>query len=228
MPTERKGFDLRKRIIAAAAAFVLFLTAALPVSAHVTISPQEAVPGSYTVFTVRVPSEKEGTETIAVRVVFPEGVSITRFEPKPGWTVGLVRNAEQAITEVTWTAEPGQGLDITEFTEFRMSGQVSPKAEGTLVWKAYQHYADGSVVEWIGAPDTDSPTPAPVTVVVPGDPVGDGHGGTQGVSSAPDEDGGSVDTLMLVMLIVSWLLSITAITLAMLLYLERRKKPARN
>ncbi|OUM95466.1 MAG: hypothetical protein A9Z00_08575 [Thermobacillus sp. ZCTH02-B1] len=220
-----------KRIIAAAAAFALFLTAAWPASAHVTISPQEAVQGSYMVFTVRVPSEKEGTETTAVRVVFPEGVSVSRFEPKPGWTVAFERNADQAITEVTWTAEPGHGLDVTEFTEFRMSGRVLPDVEpGTrLVWKAYQHYADGSVVEWIGAPDTDSPTPAPVTVVVPGDPVDDGHGGTQGAASAAnDGDGGSADTRMLVMLIVSWILSITAFTLSLVLYLEKRKQRARN
>ena len=222
---------MMKRIIAAAAAVALFLMAALPVSAHVTISPQEVVQGSYTVFTVRVPSEKEGTETTAVRVVFPEGVSISRFEPKPGWTIEFVRNAGQAITEATWTAEPGQGLDITEFTEFRMFGRVLPDADpgSKLVWKAYQHYADGSVVEWIGAPDTDSPTPAPATTVVSGDPEDDGHGGTQAASSAAkDEDGGSVDTLMLVMLIVSWILSITAITLSMVLYLEKRKQRARN
>ena len=219
---------MMKRIMASAAAIAVFLLMAMPVSAHVTISPGEVVQGSYTVFTVRVPSEKEGTETIAVRVVFPEGVSITRFEPKPGWTAEFVRNAGQAITEVTWTAEPGHGLDVTEFTEFRMSGRVLPEAEGTLVWKAYQTYADGSVVEWIGAPDTDSPTPAPTTTVVPGDPADDGHGGSQTASSSSSKDEGSPDTLIVALLIVSWILSITALTLSSVLLLQKRKEQSRN
>lgn len=219
---------LMKRIIAAAAAMTAFLLAALPVSAHVTIWPQEAVRGSHTVFTVRVPSEKEGTETTAVRVVFPEGVSITRFEPKPGWTVELERNADRVITEVTWTAEPGHGLAVTEFTEFRMSGRVLPEAEGTLVWKAYQSYADGSVVEWIGAPDTDSPTPAPTTTVVPGDPVDDGHGGAPAPASSPSKEDGSRDTPVVALTIASLVLSITALTLALVLMLQQRKGQLRN
>lgn len=222
-----------KRMSAATAVLLaVLMLAAVPVSAHVTIWPQEAVQGSYTVFTVRVPSEKEGTETTAVRVVFPEGVAITRFEPKPGWTVKYERGSDQSITEVTWTAEDGHGLDITEFTEFRMSGRVLPEAEGTLVWKAYQTYADGTVVDWIGAPDTDSPTPAPVTIAVPGNAAGDGHGHGHGHGETPvttssvqeSQDGSSVDTLMLILLIASIVLGISGITLALLTRLELRRR----
>jgi len=219
-----------KRIMAAAAAIAVFLLAALPASAHVTISPGEVVQGSYTVFTVRVPSEKEGTETTAVRVVFPEGVSITRFEPKPGWTIAFERNANQAITEVTWTAEPGQELDVTEFTEFRMSGRVLPETDpgSVLVWKAYQTYANGEVVEWIGAPDTDSPTPAPATRIVPGSAEDDGHGGANPAASTTSKDDGSYDPLIVALIIVPWVLSITALTLSLILLLEKRKQQSRN
>jgi len=221
-----------KRIMALTAGIAVFLLAALPASAHVTIWPNEVEQGAHVVFTVRVPSEKEGTETTAVRVVFPEAVNITRFEPKPGWTVAFERNADQVITEVTWTAEPGHGLDVTEFAEFRMSGRVLPDAdtERLLVWKAYQTYADGSVVEWIGAPDTDSPTPAPAIAVVPGNPANDGHGhgaGTQASASSSAssaKEDGSFDVLNLVMIIVSWSLSITAFTLSLVLLLQNRRK----
>lgn len=224
---------MMKRIFAAVTAAAVFLLAVLPASAHVTIWPNEVEQGAYTVFTVRVPSEKEGTETTAVRVVFPEGVSITRFEPKPGWTVAFGRNADQAITEVTWTAEPGYGLDVTEFTEFRMFGRVLPDADpgSVLVWKAYQTYADGSVVEWIGAPDTDSPTPAPAIAVVPGNPADDGHGhgGAQTAASSSSKDDGSYDALIVALIIVPWVLSITALTLSLVHLMEkRRSKQPRN
>jgi len=221
-----------KRIMALTAGIAVFLLAALPASAHVTIWPNEVEQGAYVVFTVRVPSEKEGTETTAVRVVFPEAVNITRFEPKPGWTVEFKRNADQVITEVSWTAEPGHGLDVTEFAEFRMSGRVLPDAdtESLLVWKAYQTYADGSVVEWIGAPDTDSPTPAPAIAVVPGNPADDGHGhggetqASASSSSSSAKEDGSYDALIVALIIVAWLLSITALTLSLVLLLQNRRK----
>ncbi|REK55275.1 MAG: hypothetical protein C6W55_09775 [Thermobacillus sp.] len=219
-----------KRIMALTAGIAVFLLAALPASAHVTIWPNEVEQGAYVVFTVRVPSEKEGTETTAVHVVFPEAVNITRFEPKPGWTVEFERNADQVITEVSWTAEPGHGLDVTEFAEFRMSGRVLPDAdtESLLVWKAYQTYADGSVVEWIGAPDTDSPTPAPAIAVVPGNPADDGHGHggeTQAsASSSSAKEDVSYDALIVALIIVAWLLSITALTLSLVLLLQNRRK----
>jgi len=223
---------LMKRIMALTAGIAVFLLAALPASAHVTIWPNEVEQGAYVVFTVRVPSEKEGTETTAVRVVFPEAVNITRFEPKPGWTVEFKRNADQVITEVSWTAEPGHGLDVTEFAEFRMSGRVLPDAdtESLLVWKAYQTYADGSVVEWIGAPDTDSPTPAPAIAVVPGNPADDGHGhggetqASASSSSSSAKEDGSYDALIVALIIVAWLLSITALTLSLVLLLQNRRK----
>jgi uncharacterized protein YcnI len=223
---------MMKRIFAAMTAAAVFLLAALPASAHVTIWPNEVVQGSYTVFTVRVPSEKEGTETTAVRVVFPDGVTISRFEPKPGWNVEFQRNEKQAITEVTWTAEPGQGLDITEFTEFKMSGRVLPEtaAGNKLVWKAYQTYANGEVVEWIGAPDTDSPTPAPATTVIPGSGAADdGHGGeSHSTSASSSKDDGSYDALIVALIIVSMVLSIWALSLSLILLLQKRKQQSRN
>lgn len=227
---------MMKRIFAAMTAAAVFLLAALPASAHVTIWPNEVEQGAYVVFTVRVPSEKEGTETTAVRVVFPEAVNITRFEPKPGWTVEFKRNADQVITEVSWTAEPGHGLDVTEFAEFRMSGRVLPDAdtESLLVWKAYQTYADGSVVEWIGAPDTDSPTPAPAIAVVPGNPADDGHGhggetqASASSSSSSAKEDGSYDALIVALIIVSMVLSIWALSLSLVLLLQKRKQQTRN
>ena len=218
----------KKTMLACALAAALMAMSAASAFAHVTVWPKEAAQGAYEVFTVRVPSETEGTETVAVRVVFPEGVSVTRFEPKQGWTAELERNADGAIAAVTWAAEEGFGLEETEFTEFRMSGRVLPEAEGQLIWKAYQTYADGSVAEWVGAPDTDSPNPAPVTAVVPGSGEGDGHGHAgAGESPAAAEsgaeassEGGSNDTLTLALAVAAFVLA----ALALVLTLTRKRR----
>lgn len=131
--------------------------------AHVTVQPRQSTQGSYEKFAVRVPTEKE-IPTVKVEVRIPtDMVSISRFEPKPGWTYELVRDADQNISGVTWTAT-GAGLSATEFGEFYMQGKVADHAT-EIVWKAYQTYSDGSVVEWTGGAGSD--TPASITTVVP-------------------------------------------------------------
>ncbi|WP_028391088.1 YcnI family copper-binding membrane protein [Bacillus cihuensis] len=140
-------------------------------SAHVTVQPQETLQGKYEVFTVRVPSENETIPTMKIEVKFPTEVNITRFEPKSGWKYEVQKDASGKITSVIWTTE-GKGLSSTEFGQFNMQGKVADDAN-EIVWKAYQTYQDGSVVEWVGAPDAEKP--ASVTVVNPADPS-DGHG----------------------------------------------------
>jgi uncharacterized protein YcnI len=151
-------------------------------SAHVTVLPKEAVQGSYEKFAVRVPSEKD-SPTVKVEVKFPvDAVSISRFEPKPGWKYDLTKDASGKITGVIWTAT-GEGLAATEFGEFYMQGKVADGATA-ISWKAYQTYKDGSVVEWVGADGSDKP--ASVTKVTP-KPAGsatDSHGNTNAPAAA--------------------------------------------
>ncbi|MCQ6276630.1 YcnI family protein [Bacillus sp. V3B] len=153
-------------------------------SAHVTVQPKETSQGKYEVFTVRVPSESEEIPTTKVEVKFPEEVNITRFEPKAGWTYELQKDDTGKITSVTWTTD-GEGLSPTEFGQFNMQGKVGDDAT-EIVWKAYQTYSDGSVVEWVGAPDADKP--ASVTVVNPADASSaHGHGGDTSTDSSSDD-----------------------------------------
>lgn len=150
-------------------------------SAHVTVYPKEATQGSYEKFTVRVPTEKD-VPTVQVELKFQtEAVTISRFEPKPGWTYRIAKDTSGTVTGVTWTAS-GDGLQATEFGEFNMQGKVSDSAS-SITWKAYQTYKDGSVVEWTGAPDAK--TPASVTTVKP-KPAGAGTTDSHGnISQAP-------------------------------------------
>lgn len=185
-------------------------------SAHVTVQPNEAPAGSYQVFTVRVPSEKDAATT-QVKVAIPDGVNVSRFEPKADWTYEIEKGAEDKFVSVTWKAK-GSGLGATEFGEFRMQGKVADDAK-ELVWKAYQTYSDGEVVEWTGAADSDKP--ASVTTVTAA--VGDGHGGGHGVSgtdsaeSASDDAGRDVLTLSLA------IAGLAAGVLALLIALFRKR-----
>jgi uncharacterized protein YcnI len=152
------------------------------VSAHVTVQPAETSQGKYEMFTVKVPSESENVPTTKIEVKIPKDVNVTRFEPKYGWNYDIQKDDTGKITSVTWTTE-GEGLSPSEFGMFNMSGKVGDEAT-EIVWKAYQTYKDGSVVEWVGAEDADKP--ASVTVVNPADGTGHGHGAQ--TTETPDAD----------------------------------------
>lgn len=180
-------------------------------SAHVVVSPSTAPAGSYQVFTVRVPSEKESAATTTVKVAIPDDVDVKRFEPKPEWTYEVEKNADGKLTSVTWKAT-GSGLSPTEFGEFRMQGKVADDAK-ELVWKAYQTYADGETVEWIGAADADKP--ASVTTITAA--AGDGHGDSHGASTASEEelDNSGRDTLTLSLAIAGLVAGVLALGVAL-------------
>lgn len=145
-------------------------------SAHVTVLPKETTQGSYEKFAVRVPTEKD-IPTVKVEVKFPlDSVSISRFEPKPGWKYELTKDANNKITGVVWTAT-GEGLGATEFGEFYMQGKVADTATA-ITWKAYQTYKDGSVVEWVGADGSDKPASVTKVNAKPAGAGTDSHGHT--------------------------------------------------
>ncbi|KGM44806.1 YcnI family protein [Neobacillus niacini] len=165
---------MKKLIASFAVMFAAFSLFAGIASAHVTVLPKETTQGSYEMFTLRVPSENETVPTTQVKVEFPKEVNISRFEPKPGWKYEIEKDASGKITSVIWTAE-NEGLSSTEFGLFYLQGKVADDAT-EIAFKAYQTYQDGSVVEWIGAPDSEKP--ASVTTVKPADGSDDHHHGT--------------------------------------------------
>ncbi|MEH7494788.1 YcnI family copper-binding membrane protein [Neobacillus niacini] len=157
--------------------FAVFSLFAGMASAHVTVLPKETTQGSYEMFTVRVPSENETVPTTQIKVEFPSDVTISRFEPKPGWKYEIEKDSAGKITSVTWTAE-NVGLSSTEFGLFNMQGKVADAAT-EIAFKAYQTYQDGSVVEWIGAPDSEKPASVTTVNPKPADGSYDHHGTTE-------------------------------------------------
>ncbi len=65
-----------------------------------------------------------------------------------------------------------------------MQGKVADDAT-EIVWKSYQTYQDGSVVEWVGAQDAEKP--ASVTTVKPSDGSAHGHGAAKTKDDAATE-----------------------------------------
>ena len=137
---------------------VLFLVAAvlLPVAAaHATVKTDAGLSGSnaggYETYRLQVPVEKD-MATTQVRLVVPAGIKISNFMPVAGFVRTVKSDAKGLISEVTWTGN----IAPLEFQRFLFSA-ANPADAGTLAWKVYQTYADGTVVAW---DDSDPATPA--------------------------------------------------------------------
>ena len=80
----------------------------------------------------------------------PGGARGVGFQPKEGWT------RTQNGRVVTWS---GGQIGLDEFDEFGLSFHVPNTPGETLTFPATQTYANGKVVRWIGAPESDEPAP---------------------------------------------------------------------
>ncbi len=148
------------RVVVLSALLALAVTSVA--SAHVRVLPEDVPAGTYEVLTVRVPTEKD-IPTTGVRVEVPEGFTISRVEPVPGWDYELEEEGS-IVSAITWS---GSEIEETEFQEFNIQGQT-PEETGEYPWRAFQTYQDGSVVEWVGPEDAEEP--ASVVSVTEGGP----------------------------------------------------------
>lgn len=140
----------------------LLVALLLPVAAaHATVRTEtglaESKVAASETYRLGVPTEKE-VATTQVRLVVPAGLTITRFQVMPGFTHTVKLNDTGLVTEVTWRGR----IAPMEYARFFFQAR-NPEQAGTLSWKVYQTYADGSVVAW---DDTDpEKTPASKTTV---------------------------------------------------------------
>jgi uncharacterized protein YcnI len=111
--------------------------------AHVTVRPRESKAGADEKYTVRVPTE--GTvATTHVRLEIPAGVAVLEVVPQDGATFETSKQGDR-ITAITWRKE----IPPKASAEFVFSAR-NP-AMGDIVWKAHQHFADGTAADWVGA-----------------------------------------------------------------------------
>jgi uncharacterized protein YcnI len=136
------------------------LAVSAPAWAHVVVSPEVVKAGDYETLTVSVPTEKE-IPTTKIRVEVPEGFLLSGVQPVPGWKHTFQEDGG-VVRAVTFS---GGEIRPREFQQFLLQAQA-PEEPGEYPWKAIQTYKDGSVVEWVGAPDSEEP--ASVIEVVSG------------------------------------------------------------
>ena len=148
---------LTSHLSAALLAGLALLLGAGVAAAHISITPADALPGTNVTFSVRVPTEQE-SPTVRVRIEFPAGVTVSRFQPKPGWQRTVERDGSGRITSATWS---GGQIQNGEFEDFVFIART-PADAGALRFRAFQTYGAGETVEWI---NEAGPRPAPVVNV---------------------------------------------------------------
>jgi uncharacterized protein YcnI len=155
---------MRKTLLCIVAAALALPSLAL---AHVSVRPRQSAPAAEERYTVRVPTEG-AVRTTHVQLDIPAGVTVLEVMPVEGGTVDTVRAGDR-ITSITWKREiaPKQSAEFL----FRARNP----AAGDIVWKARQHFADGTTAEWVG-PAGDK-RPASVTKLLPSASTGSGQPG---------------------------------------------------
>ena len=141
-------------------------------SAHVSANVYGPQPtkGGYAAIVFRVPSEEKDpitTTKVAVDFKADYGIGSVRTKPVPGWTAQVTKSKlpapitkangtqiTEAVTAVTWTAQPGSELKATDYQEFSVSFGPLPTNADQVEFPAHQTYSDGKVVDW------NQPTPA--------------------------------------------------------------------
>ncbi|MBC6145308.1 DUF1775 domain-containing protein [Listeria welshimeri] len=139
-----------KKIISMLVVLLAVFVIPFQASAHVSVSPNESTVKSWETYTMKVPSEKEmSSKKIVLKIA--KGVSFESYEPVPGWTTTI----DKKNGTVTWQTE-GNGIEKGQFQRFSFIAK-NPSEEGDVAWNAYQYYEDGSIVEWVGAEDSETP-----------------------------------------------------------------------
>jgi uncharacterized protein YcnI len=166
----------KSRMTTFAVAALAALGTATTALAHAHVSPPVALAKDGQVFTLAVPTEKEGATTTSIEMTPPKGFAIDSFFPTPGWkrSVQQTGSGDSAtITKVTWT---GGAVPTGEDAAFSFLAETT--AAGDYAFAVRQTYSDGSVVDWSGPESSDTPAPHVNAV----SSLGGGGGGTSTLS----------------------------------------------
>lgn len=110
--------------------------------AHVSVRPRESKPGGEERYTVRVPTEGVVATTHAVLEI-PADVTVLEVLPTEGATFETAKQGDR-ITSIAWK----KAIPPKAAAEFVF--RARNPAAGEIVWKAHQHFSDGTVADWVG------------------------------------------------------------------------------
>jgi uncharacterized protein YcnI len=148
---------VRARALAGAAVAAASLTVVSSAWAHAEISPPETKSKTLQLFTLAVPTEKEGLTTTKIELTPPSGFGIDSFVSETGWKRQLQQtgSGENAVIQkITWT-----GGDVPTGEDSIFQFLASPDSSKTYTFGVRQTYSDGSVVDWSGPESSDTPAP---------------------------------------------------------------------
>ena len=123
--------------------------------AHARMSPAVSLAGKLQLYSLAIPTEKEGLTTTKIVLTVPSGFGIDSFVPAPGWTrqVQSTGSGDSAVVQtVTWT---GGSTPTGEDSLFQFLAQ--PAHTGTYTFQVKQTYSDGSIVDWTGSESVRGP-----------------------------------------------------------------------
>jgi periplasmic copper chaperone A len=189
---------LRALAASSLATVVVLAAGAGAASAHVRVSSGDAAPGGFGELTFRVPNESDTASTVGLRVQIPADTPLASVsvKPVPGWTATTttgpvdppveVHGTEvtEAVSEITWTADPGAGIAPGQYQTFSISAGPIPEVD-EITFPAIQTYDDGTEQAWIeptveGQEEPESPAPV-LALAGSADPA---HGGGTDTASA--------------------------------------------
>jgi uncharacterized protein YcnI len=148
---------VRERALAGAAVVAVGLIVVSSAWAHAEISPPVTKSKTLQLFTLAVPTEKEGLTTTKIELTLPSGFGIDSFVSETGWKRQLQQtgSGENAVIQkVIWT---GGSVPTGEDSIFQFL--ASPDSSKTYTFAVRQTYSDGSVVDWSGPESSDTPAP---------------------------------------------------------------------
>jgi len=170
-----------RRALVALAVLAAALIVPAVASAHARISPAVSLKGELQLYSLAVPTEKDGLTTSKVVMTVPNGFGIDSFAPPPpGWHMQVASSGSgdsAVVTKVTWT---GGHTPTGEDSLFQFLAQ--PASAQTYTFQVEQTYSDGSIVNWSGPESSDAPAPT--------------------IQAASSLGGGGTSTLTIVALVV--------------------------
>ena len=142
------------KVTAALLAAAAILCAGVPAAAHVKVYVEpgwtQAPACGFSTFIVQMPNERPDP-TLRLELDIPPTVTVFAAQPVPGWTAAFA-TTKGRVSGITWSGQ----LNPREFQQFAFLAGT-PQTPGTLSWNAHQTYQNGEVVNWTGAPNSDTP-----------------------------------------------------------------------
>lgn len=162
------------RAAVAASILVLF---AVPAFAHVGLATGEAPIGAGYKAVLRVGHGCDGNATTSIKMRVPEGYLSAKPQPKPGWTLDIVKGAyantyqlfgapvSEGAIEITWS---GGNLPDDQYDEFVISGTLAAELDtaAPLYFPVIQTCTEGQN-DWIDVSGSQEGEPAPSLKLLP-------------------------------------------------------------